>query len=379
MEKSSCSTIFKRYNQIYITFINRIYCVLGLLSLSTNDTIQMTVAQLKKLSLLIEMCETYPMVYEIIWSLSFNRTIQDQLRLNSSFLTHLTKLQRESNDLNIRKSVNGILWALNPQSNDDQPTNNTNHSNSQFDIMISYSHKDKEMCKKIYDELVRIGYRIWIDFDQMHGNVMDAMAQAIEHSNAIIICMSEHYQKSNFCRAEAQYGFKRNVKLIPILLQEHYRPNGWLSFLIGQLLYVDFIKHEFSVALQMLTIELKSKQSQDTISNIPSINSNSSIELPLNIRDWTQSHVQIWLRENNLPQFARILSDIDGPGLINFAEFMTNGESKQVLSSLQQDSYRRTNEAISLVEIARFQSLIKNHQGFITNKSNDHSKCCLIM
>jgi len=379
MEKSSCSTIFKRYNQIYITFINRIYCVLGLLSLSTNDTIQMTVAQLKKLSLLIEMCETYPMVYEIIWSLSFNRTIQDQLRLNSSFLTHLTKLQRESNDLNIRKSVNGILWALNPQSNDDQPINNTNHSNSQFDIMISYSHKDKEMCKKIYDELVRIGYRIWIDFDQMHGNVMDAMAQAIEHSNAIIICMSEHYQKSNFCRAEAQYGFKRNVKLIPILLQEHYRPNGWLSFLIGQLLYVDFIKHEFSVALQMLTTELKSKQSQDTISNIPSINSNSSIELPLNIRDWTQSHVQIWLRENNLPQFARILSDIDGPGLINFAEFMTNGESKQVLSSLQQDSYRRTNEAISLVEIARFQSLIKNHQGFITNKSNDHSKCCLIM
>jgi len=379
MEKSSCSTIFKRYNQIYITFINRIYCVLGLLSLSTNDTIQMTVAQLKKLSLLIEMCETYPMVYEIIWSLSFNRTIQDQLRLNSSFLTHLTKLQRESNDLNIRKSVNGILWALNPQSNDDQPINNTNHSNSQFDIMISYSHKDKEMCKKIYDELVRIGYRIWIDFDQMHGNVMDAMAQAIEHSNAIIICMSEHYQKSNFCRAEAQYGFKRNVKLIPILLQEHYRPNGWLSFLIGQLLYVDFIKHEFSVALQMLTTELKSKQSQDTISNIQSINWNSSIELPLNIRDWTQSHVQIWLRENNLPQFARILSDIDGPGLINFAEFMTNGESKQVLSSLQQDSYRRTNEAISLVEIARFQSLIKNHQGFITNKSNDHSKCCLIM
>ncbi|CAF1677638.1 unnamed protein product, partial [Rotaria sordida] len=29
----------------------------------------------------------------------------------------------------------------------------------------------------------------------MHGNVMDAMAQAIEQSHTIIICMSEHYRK----------------------------------------------------------------------------------------------------------------------------------------------------------------------------------------
>ncbi|CAF4795757.1 unnamed protein product, partial [Rotaria magnacalcarata] len=57
-----------------------------------------------------------------------------------------------------------------------------------FDIMISYSHKDKIFCKRLYDELIKTGYRVWIDFDQIHGNVMDAMAQAIEQSNAIIIC-----------------------------------------------------------------------------------------------------------------------------------------------------------------------------------------------
>jgi len=123
--------------------------------------------------------------------------------------------------------------------------------------MISYSHKDEIICRQIYDELIKAGYRIWIDFDQMHGNVMDAMAQAIEQSNTILICMSEQYRRSNYCRAEAHYAFQRQLKIVPVLIQEHYQPDGWLLFLVGQLLYVDFTKYEFSQAIDMLIREVK--------------------------------------------------------------------------------------------------------------------------
>ena len=44
---------------------------------------------------------------------------------------------------------------------------------------------------------------------------------------------------------------------MPILLQEHYRPDGWLSFLIGQLFYVNFVKHSFSQAMEMLFKEIR--------------------------------------------------------------------------------------------------------------------------
>ena len=47
--------------------------------------------------------------------------------------------------------------------------------------MISYSHNDKEIYKKLYIELIQIGYRVWINFDQMHGNIMDAMALYYTH------------------------------------------------------------------------------------------------------------------------------------------------------------------------------------------------------
>src|SRR5205085_7334604 len=105
----------------------------------------------------------------------------------------------------------------------------------------------------------KAGYRIWIDFDQMCGNVMDTMAQAIEQSNTVIICMSEEYQRSSYCRAEAHYAFQRQRKIVPAILQQHYKPDGWLLFLIGQLFYVDFNKHEFNRAMKMLFKELKAE------------------------------------------------------------------------------------------------------------------------
>jgi len=275
------------------------------------------------------MSDHYPMVYDILWSLSFNALIQEQLRSNPAFMAKLAKLGHESSDPNICRSVNGILWLLDSNREENVVSNNDN--DTRFDVMISYSHKDKQICKQVYDELIRADYRVWIDFDQMHGNVMDAMVQAIEQSHAIIICMSEDYQRSNFCRAEAQYAFQRKLKMVPILLQKHYKPNGWLSFLVSQLLYVDFTKYEFPKAIETLFKELKLGHIHDNASIAPVRpkknhshrlnNSTSPAQLPLeravfpeNIRDWTSSDVHRWLSENNLPQMARILSDVDGLG-----------------------------------------------------------------
>jgi hypothetical protein len=164
------------------------------------------------------------MLDDIIWALSFNQDIQQQLRASSSFMSKLAHLNKTCDNEQMRKITNGILWNL--------EINHEDHSTSQitdgktFDIMISYSHKEKTLCKQLYEELTKGGYRVWIDFDQMHGNVMDAMAQAIDRSHTIIICMSENYQKSNFRRAEAQYAFQRQRKIVPVLLQQHYKPDG---------------------------------------------------------------------------------------------------------------------------------------------------------
>ena len=313
------------------------------------------------------MSDQYPVVFDILWALSFNQDIQQQLRSNTMFMSKLVHLAKECDNEKMRKMMHGILWNL-ESTHQDRPSTEL-FDKTTFDIMISYSHKDEVICKQIYEELVRAGLRVWIDFDQMHGNVMDAMAQAIERSHMIIICMSEQYRRSNYCRAEAHYAFQRELKIVPILLQEHYEPDGWLLFLIGQLLYVDFTKYEFSRAIELLIKELKAPVIKETQAvpvqvttndrnYVDSATSTSLRSLPDNIMDWNSNDVQSWLVGLNLKQMARLLFDFNGPGLNSLNELLVHCDPQQILNLLQDDSQRRIHENISLLEVARFRTLL---------------------
>ena len=317
------------------------------------------------------MCDDYPLVYDILWALSFNRDIQQQLRTDTSFMSKLAHLARECDDIKTRKIINGLMWNLESHIVTDPICQN--HREETFDLMMSYSHKNKELCKQLYDELVKMGYRVWIDFDQMHGNVMDAMAQAIEQSHTVIVCLSEDYRKSNYCRAEAHYAFQRQRKIVPVLLQKHYKPDGWLLFLIGQLLHVDFTKHEFSQAMGMLLTELRTtcrKEHLDTtISDQASSISraSSSLKLPQSILLWSSKDVQAWLIRRNLQQMARLLVGCDGRSLVYLNRFMKINDTEQILKLLQSDAHRRIGEDISLIELSCFRSLMDKRQRLATS------------
>ncbi|CAF3669472.1 unnamed protein product [Rotaria socialis] len=353
-----------------------IYLLRGISSLSKCDAIQQSVANRHSISLFIEMTDEYPIAYDIIWAFSFNKDIQQQLRSNAPFMSKLAQLSRQPENEQMRKTIDGILWNL--DINHENRSMADKHNTKEFDIMISYSHKEKVLCKQIYEELIKAGYRVWIDFDQMHGNVMDAMAQAIEQSNTVIMCMSEQYRKSNYCRAEAQYAFQRERKIVPILLQKQYKPDGWLLFIIGQLLYVDFNKHEFPRAMQMLHNELKVELMVETHTapvrpNEDSVVAHSTtyISPPEILRssivsekilEWTQSQVQNWLLEHNLRQLSRLFTGCDGRSLLHLSKYMKYCEPQQILNLLEADAVRRINESISVIELSCFHSLMHEHK-----------------
>ena len=347
---------------------------LGVRNLAKNDTMQQKIADLKRISLFLEMCDEYPIVYDILWALSFNQDIQLQLQSNSQFMSKLSHLARECDNSKTRKTIHGLLWNL-----EIHPVSQS-HDEGTFDLMISYSHKNKELCKQLYDELVREGYRVWIDFDQMHGNVMDAMAQAIEQSHTIIICLSEDYRKSNYCRAEAQYAFQRQRRIVPVLLQKHYKPDGWLLFLIGQLLYVDFTKHEFAKAMTMLLTEVRNDSRQEDIgikmTDQPARTSETttSEKLSQNILLWSADDVQAWLTHHNLPQMTRLLTGCDGRSVVYLNRFMKINDFEQVLKLLQSDAHRRVGEDVSLIELSCFRSLMDKRQWLATKNSSGDTK-----
>ena len=336
------------------------------------------------------MCDEYPMVFDILWALSFNHDIQEQLRSNRSFMTKLARFPK-SDDEQSQKIMHGILWNLEPNHETRTLTTKERSDEKMFDIMISYSHKDDVICRRIYQELIRSGHRVWIDFDQMHGNVMDAMAEAIEQSRTVIICMSESYRRSNYCRAEAHYAFQRQLHIVPVLLQEHYKPDGWLLFLVGQLLYVNFGKYKFSRAMEMLikevqalnsssrrsTMTVESKQPNDPVVQI-SVTSSSVSLAPLqaseNILEWSETHVRDWLIKHKLVEMSRLLCNFDGRSLVYLYDFVKYGDIHEIFSLLKQDSFRLTNGNFSLVELCRFQSLMDQQRNHVRPAGSIHRR-----
>ena len=74
--------------------------------------------------------------------------------------------------------------------------------------------------------------------------------------------ISQAYKESPNCRLEAQYAYQQQLDMVPLMLEEEYRANGWLGMLLGVRLYYKFCgsvlesEREFDVKVAELCREL---------------------------------------------------------------------------------------------------------------------------
>jgi male-specific lethal 1 len=66
---------------------------------------------------------------------------------------------------------------------------------------------------------------------------LDAMSDAVEGSACILYGVSKQYKESANCRLEAMYGTQCGVDMIPLMMEEGYRSNGWLGIIMGTRLW----------------------------------------------------------------------------------------------------------------------------------------------
>jgi hypothetical protein len=186
---------------------------------------------------------------KVLWQLAFDKKVIDCIKSNQQLLEKLKELSL-SNDLNGRSrniitNSKGILWLINIKQtqnlknkiNSDELNLKTSSSLSSSSssskkdnphhIMISYNRESRDLCIKIKKDLEAKGYKVWIDIENITGSSLDSMAKAIENSMCVIVSMTEKYKLSAFCRAEAEYSFNINKPIIPLIMQENYRPDGW--------------------------------------------------------------------------------------------------------------------------------------------------------
>lgn len=88
------------------------------------------------------------------------------------------------------------------------------------DIFISYSRKDTDIVKVIYEWLEKAGYKCWLDVEGMFSGVSykKVIVDAIKRSKVLLFMSSENSNKSRNVVSEVSVAVEYGKKIIPIRL-----------------------------------------------------------------------------------------------------------------------------------------------------------------
>ena len=344
-----------------------------LLEISQYDFIKQIIYDFNLLKYLIELADHYLTVYELLFSLSFNLNIRNELNENQIFRQQCQQIS--STNEKLQMIISAIQWNIN--ENHIQSTIQQLNQQNHYDIFLSYSLKDKQFSKQLYIDLIDRQYRVAIDLNpkQFHRQILEA----IQHSHFLILCLSENYKQNYFCRLQAQFAHEKQIKIIPILIDEFYRPDGWISILIGNLFSIDFTHSSYSQSIEILLNELKHPHTTVldslVIRHQPQSLRNSSISLDFSskfIDQWTSNDVEQWLKVKNLSSISRIFTEINGEQLIELNKLIKQNSTEENLKYFQ--------EKITFIEIQKLESLIDEQlQQIKQTKKSNPINCCRIV
>ncbi|CAF3802895.1 unnamed protein product [Rotaria socialis] len=266
----------------------------GFKDLIQNDDVKEEVMKQDALPSIIKFAKESiddPLPLEVVYSMAFNKDGNKVIREDKEFVDHVKELL-DAEIQEVAKIAHGIMWKIEGEQKFEQrklekmkkkedeknqkkdeksektddakpaaPTDNTAEKEpDQYHMMISYCWAQQPLCHRINDRLEKDGYKVWLDRDEMRGSIIESMAEAIENSKFVLLCMSSNYKKSINCKAEAEYAFNQHSKIIPLIVEPKYKADGWLGFMAGSKIYVDFADkedEEFEKAYNLLIEELK--------------------------------------------------------------------------------------------------------------------------
>ena len=283
-------------------------------------------------------------VLRLYGQLTFDQEICEYLEQDSEFINFINLKDSEFSEY---KLCRHIMWNI----EQGKAENIFLPSNVQGHIMLSYNGASRTICLNIKSALEKLGYRVWIDVEQIHGSSLDSMAKAVEQSFCVLICVTEKYRESIYCQSEAQYAYKLKKPIIPIILEKSFENvNGWLGIVMSDKIYVNFTKYGFEECVSKLEREIKL-----IVNNDKPLTEKINISKK-NTQKWNEIQVKEWFEKNELDKkiFERF-SPFDGIILKQLFEIRRDAPEFYFQSFKVNDQ-----EQISYNSILKFTHYLKN-------------------
>ena len=163
---------------------------------------------------------------------------------------------------------------------------------------------------------------------------MKIVADAIENSEFVVICLSDSYKRDNRCQAQAEYASVCKRILLPVVVHSGYKPDGWLSSLVNNHNLIDFGTTSFESASQSFLEKIKGRQSKKNGPNARNRVPASSSTIPNSSAPRTISDEQSTSKEYSVFSEATMASSSFGSSLPSTGVDRRNSTSKPSISTL---------------------------------------------
>ena len=297
----------------------------GLSRLAINDTNKRVLGEKGAIQVLVSIIKTSndnsekASAVNALWVLAFDENNKKAITQDKETLDKLRRLQ-QSDDPEVQKAAAGALWELEGKTarNSEMTKATGNH------VMISYQWDSQEVLVEVKNRLQASGYRVWMDLEQMGGSTLEAMAKAVENASVVLVCVSHQYKESPNCRSEAEYAYQLRKDIIPLMMQQNYKPDGWLGMIVGTKLWID-LRNSFNVeaAIGKLKKELgdRGRENQGnylTVEHEKPVEKGQELTAELSgVADWTANEVKDWLKDIGLDDICKaVLPKLNGQALI---------------------------------------------------------------
>lgn len=218
-------------------------------------------------------------------------------------------------------------------------------------VFISYSWAQADKVRAIAQTLKQMDYDVWLDVDQMTGDTLERMADGIDAADVVLCGISTQYKESTNCRLEGQYAQCQRKLIIPLMLEENYRPKGWLGILMGPKLWYDFTfdlgnKSKFQESITGVVKDI-AKQTGTVASTRtvaaatePPATAAPSDQIGKQVCAWSCEETQTWLKDRGVASLVKPFAHLQLDGVCLMEMWLDPTAFELVCSSIGSVSLR---------------------------------------
>jgi hypothetical protein len=155
---------------------------------------------------------------EILWSCTFNNPeVSKTMKQDRKFMTRVNELlvnAKSNKNSTLEKAAEGLIWKVEKEeefkeqqeAEAEQKKKKAQQSGKTeeeieeeeeetYDLMVSYSWADMELAHRIFHHLTEnLGYKVWLDQEQMHGSTIEAMVGRIDYHYELVMFIFRQMQ-----------------------------------------------------------------------------------------------------------------------------------------------------------------------------------------